>query len=393
MGLMRVLLVTTSFPSGPDDAAGPFVLRLMEALEEKDINCHVLTPASIVPTRWPDAAKVHRFRYASWRWQRLAQQPGGIPSALKKFPLLYALVPVFLGCLGGAIVRLARNVDVIHAQWSINGALAVLTCFIHKRPVITTLHGSDHVRGQGGGVYGWLHRKALMGSSHVVGVSEAITKSLMQSFPERPDKVVFIPNGVDEEFFNIRPEDRPAQLPLKLLFVGSLIPLKGVDVLLKAIPKFLKNSQVSVSLVGDGPEKENLLQLASQLKVESSIEFIGTVAPKDIPTLMAEHHILILPSQREGRPSVVLEAMAAAMAVVATDIDGTRELVKDGETGWLFPSGDDMALAQIIKSIQRGEKDIVSAGLSGRKWMEEKKLTWAETAEKYKKLYSEVISK
>ena len=47
MGLMRVLLVTTSFPSGPDDAAGPFVLRLMEALEEKDINCHVLTPASI----------------------------------------------------------------------------------------------------------------------------------------------------------------------------------------------------------------------------------------------------------------------------------------------------------------------------------------------------------
>ena len=385
---MRVLHITTSFPFGPDDAAGPFVLRLVEALEKRNVSCQVLTPASIKFSQWPTSVKVERFRYAPWKWQLLAQQPGGVPAALKRYPVLYCLLPFFLLAMAKSIVRLAAHCDVIQAHWSINGALAVLTQPFHKRPVVTTLHGSDHVRGQGGGLYGWLHRQAVTRSACVVGVSEAITNSLKQSLLQQAENCFFIPNGVGEEFFKIRPTDRPAFSPLKLLFVGSLIPLKGVDVLLKAIHRLPKNLPMLVSLVGDGPEKENLAQLSSQLKLDSRIKFFGTVAPKDIPILMAEHHILILPSQRAGRPSVVLEAMAAAMAVIATNIDGTRELVQDGKTGWLFRPGDDATLAKIITSILGEEKDIHADGLAGRKWMKEKKLNWDETAKRYHELYT-----
>ena len=390
---MRVLHVTTSFPFGPDDAAGPFVLRLVEALEKRGVSCQVLTPASIAPSQWPASVKVERFRYALWRWQRLAQQPGGIPAALKRYPVLHFLLPFFLLAMARAIIRLATHCDVIQAHWSINGALAVLTQPFHKCPVVTTLHGSDHVRGQGGGLYRWLHRQAVTRSACVVGVSEAITHSLKQALPQQSEHFFFLPNGVGEEFFSIRPENRPVPSPLKLLFVGSLIPLKGVDVLLKAIHLLPKNLPIAVSLVGDGPEKEKLVQLASQLEVDSRTTFNGTVSPKDVPALMADHHVLVLPSQREGRPSVVLEAMAAAMAVVATDIDGTRELVQEGETGWLFPPRDKDSLVKLLMSIQKQEKDIHGAGLAGRQWMQNQKLTWAETAEQYQMLYEKAIKR
>ena len=80
--------------------------------------------------------------------------------------------------------------------------------------------------------------------------------------------------------------------------------------------------------------------------------------------------------------------MAAAMPVIATNIDGTRELVQDGETGWLFPPGDDKALANIMLSILNKKKNIFSAGLAGRCFMKNEKLTWGDTAKRYRDLYS-----
>jgi hypothetical protein len=129
------LHLTTSFPSGPDDVAGPFVLRLFEAQEKLGIQCRVLTPASTSPSTWPDADKVCRFRYAPWYYQRLAQQPGGIPAALAGQPLLYGLLLPFLAGMGMSLIRLTKQYDIIHAHWSICGALAVLTQPIHKSPL------------------------------------------------------------------------------------------------------------------------------------------------------------------------------------------------------------------------------------------------------------------
>ena len=389
---LRILLLTTSFPSTPDDAAGPFILRLFEALEKAGIRCRVLTPASTSPSTWPDAYKVCRFRYAPWSWQRLAQQPGGIPVALAGQPWLYGLLPAFLASMGLFLIRLARQHDIIHAHWSVCGAMAVLTQSMHRRPVITTLRGSDVHRAKKSGAFSLLHRKAIQGSSFTVGVSQTMAAELRRQYPGTADKIRFVPNGVDDAFYSLPTERNHLSLSLfKLLFVGSLIPRKGLDVLLKALAMINSLSSWALTVAGDGPEGDHLKSLATDLGINTSIRFLGSVSPDGVPQLMNDHHLLILPSYQEGRPNVVLEAMAAALPVLATDIEGTRELVQHGQTGWLVPPGDIDALSERLTTVLGAKRNLAAVGLAGRQWLQEQGLTWSETARNYRHLYAEAI--
>jgi glycosyltransferase involved in cell wall biosynthesis len=389
---MRVLLLTTSFPANVNDTAGPFILRLVEALEEVGVRCHVLTPDTIRATAWSGSFKIDRFRYAPRKLQVLAQQSGGISAALNKNRFLFGLIPPFLFNMALQLCRIAPSVDVIHAHWSICGAVAVLTQWIHRRPVILTLHGSDHHRGRGRGVYAWLHRKALKGAAYTVCVSETMLAELQQQEKVRNrNNFCFIPNGVSDVFFNVRPRSRPLTDPLRFLVIGSLIPLKGVDTILKALSRLGPKDNWQLTVLGDGPERAKLQQFAQESNMGDFIDFLGSVSPNRMHDYMANHHVLIQASYREGRPSVVLEAMATAMAVIATDIDGTRELVKDGETGWLFPPDDDIALVRLFRDIFDGRKNIEVVGLAGRNWMKENQLTWKQTALRYSSIYKKVI--
>jgi len=387
-----ILHLTTSFPSGPDDAAGLFIFRLFEAQEKLGIQCRVLTPAPANTSTWPDAYKVCRFRYAPWSWQRLAQRPGGIPAALAGRPWLYGLLPSFLAGMALSLIRLAGQNDIIHAHWSVCGAVAVLTQPIHQKPVITTLRGSDIHRANKAGVFSLLHKKAVRGSSFIVGVSQAITDKLGRQHPGMADKIRFIPNGVDSAFYAL-PAGReyPATSPFKLLFIGSLIPCKGLDVLLRALAVIDSLHSWTLTVAGDGPEGDHLKSITTGLKIDANIRFLGSVSPEKIPQLMNDHHILILPSYREGRPNVVLEAMAAALPVLATNINGTRELVTDGQTGWLVPPGDTDALSSALDDIISGKRNLVAAGLAGRQRMLEQGLTWDNTAGLYRNLYMEAL--
>jgi len=389
---LHILHLTTSFPSGPDDVAGPFVLRLIEAQEELGIQCRVLTPASTSPSTWPDAYKVYRFRYAPWSWQRLAQKPGGIPAALAGQPWLYGLLPPFLASMSLSLIRLARQHDIIHAHWSASGAIAVLTQPIHRRPVITTLRGSDVYKAKKSGAFSLLHRKSIRGSSFTVGVSQIMAAELRRQHPGMTDKIRFVSDGVDDAFYALPVERHRLSLsPFKLLFVGSLIPRKGLDVLLKALARIKALSAWTLTVAGDGPEKGYLKSLATDLGIAPGIRFLGNVPPARIPKLMRDHYLFILPSYWEGRPSVVHEAMAAAMPVLATDIDGTRELVQHGKTGWLVPPGDVNALSDVLDDFIKGKRNLASAGLAGRQWMQEQGLTWDNTAKRYCQLYMDAI--
>jgi glycosyltransferase involved in cell wall biosynthesis len=388
---MRILHLSTSFPSDIKDASGRFVYRLIQAEKELGMKCLALAPSSTNPSCWPNDVEAHRFRYAPRPWQLLCHRPGGIPEAISKNPFLYALLPFFLAGMTLSLVRLAKTCHVIHANWSICGAVAAFSKKIHNRPVITTVHGSDHYLAQKNKPYNLIHKMAVRGSSHVAGVSKAITEDLKDFFPRYKDRIHFIPNGVSNTFYKVNPHERPGGHFIKFLYVGSLIPLKGLDVLLKALAYLSPDAQWSLTLAGDGPEMETLKLLAKDLNLDSRVIFLGRVAPRSVPELMANHHIFVLPSHREGRPSVILEAMAAAMPVVATDIDGTRELVQNGITGWLFRPGDEKGLASILSPIIEARGHFHEKGLQARNWMMDNELTWADTARAYKKLYEESI--
>jgi glycosyltransferase involved in cell wall biosynthesis len=294
--------------------------------------------------------------------------------------------------MGLSLIQLARQHDIIHAHWSVCGAMAVLTQPIHQKPVITTLRGSDVNHAKKSRIFNLLHKKAIQKSRFIVGVSQAIATDLGRQHHGLADKIRFVPNGVDDAFYALATgRDHLAPSPFKLLFIGSLIPLKGLDVLLKALAGINSQASWTLTVVGDGPEKDYLKSLATDLEIYKKIRFLRSISPDGIPQLMNDHHILILPSYREGRPNVVLEAMAAALPVLATDIEGTRELIQHDQTGWLVPQGDVDALSGALDDLIGGKRNLAAAGLASRQWMQEQGLTWDNTAKLYSQLYAEAI--
>jgi glycosyltransferase involved in cell wall biosynthesis len=388
---LHVLHLTTSFPQSSRDFFGLFVWRLAQALKNEGIFNRILTPSSIQSSSWPKASTVRRFKYAPQSWQLLANQQGGIPQSLNTNPLLYALVPNFLISMAIHLILSARSCDLIHAHWSVCGAVAVLTKLFHRKPIVTTLRGTDINWAKMRHHYAWLHNKCINGSNFTVGVSDKIAAQIKEEHPKLSNRIAFIPNGVNDSFYTIPSSSRPSPPPLKFLFAGSLIPVKGVDILIKALSALDSTDRWRLTIAGDGPEIKRLVNLVKKFSLSKKVFFLGVVPPDKMPSIMTDHHILIHPSYGEGRPNVVLEAMAAGLAVVGTDIHGIHGLVQNGRTGWIVPPGDPDMLVKVFKSLIHGEKNYIMAGEAGRKWMIEQGLTWRETARRYSELYAKAV--
>jgi glycosyltransferase involved in cell wall biosynthesis len=388
---LRILHLTTSFPQNQEDFSGLFVWRLTQALENEGVFCRILTPSSMRSSSWPESSIVRRFKYAPRSWQQLANLPGGIPHSLNKHPLLYGLVPNLFISMAINLVLASRSCDLIHAHWSVCGAIAVFTKRVHQKPIVTTLRGSDINWAKMGRLYKWIHKKSTIGSNFTVGVSDKITTQIKKELPEFSNRIAFIPNGVNDSFYSISSSFRPSPPPLKVLFTGSLIPRKGIDTLILALGALDSNFRWRLTIAGDGPERKRLTNLSDKFSLSKKVSFLGVVPPDKIPSLMAGHHIMVLTSYYEGRPNVVLEAMAAGLAVIGSDIDGIRELVQNGRTGWIVPPGDYDMLAEVFKALIHGKYNYMTAGKTGRKWMINQRLTWKETARRYRDLYRKAV--
>jgi glycosyltransferase involved in cell wall biosynthesis len=164
------------------------------------------------------------------------------------------------------------------------------------------------------------------------------------------NKVVLIPNGIVPgaaptvnratllQQFDVPPD---AQV---LGFVGRLWVQKRVRDVIWAT-EVLRNIKPNLFLliIGDGPERESILEFTRKIQLMHRVRFLGQ--RDDVPQLLSAMDILVQPSQFEGMPNSVMEAMNVGLPVVASDIPGTNELVVDGETGLLYPTGDTKALA------------------------------------------------
>jgi glycosyltransferase involved in cell wall biosynthesis len=385
----RILHITTSFPADDNDVAAPFVYKLVETQQKMGCNTSVLTPATKVASSF-SSKMVHRFRYAPSRWQSLAQSPGGIPVALARQPLYFMLVPGFLAAMALSLIRKAKQSDIIHAHWSICGAIAVFTQQFHHKPVITTLRGADQHAGQKL-PYSWIHRKAIEGSAFIVTVNKAFAREVGLNYPHIKRSIRVIPNGVAGHFYMINDELRTKTPSLKMLFIGSLIPRKGCEIALKALSELSNEKEISLTIVGDGPERSNLQHLSLTMGIDDKVHFTGSIPPQEIVKFIEQHHLLLLPSYHEGRPNVVLEAMASGLPVVASDIEGNRELIREGNSGWLFPPGNYLKLADILLSILQGKKNLQAAGREGRCWMKDNGFTWEKTVARYIDLYQSIL--
>lgn len=388
---MRIGLITTSFPAGESDVSGVFVATLAQHIAAL-CDVVVLTPDGGQSNEMRRAPyEVRRFRYAPKGWQRLAHRPGGVMVALEASRASWLLLPPFAVAMLFAAVRLAGRVDVLHANWSPVGVLAGVAAWLRRVPLVTTLRGGDVSRAERSFLHGLALRACLALSSVVTVVGSDMHCRLLVSHRKHRHKLRIIPNGVDGQLLSIRELASRNDAPFNILYVGSLVPLKGVDVLLDACSRIGREGEWRMRVVGGGHEAARLQQRAVALGLSGKVEFTGAVPHECMPVHYAWATVLVLPSYSEGRPNVVVEALAAGRPVVASDIPGVTELVIQGRTGLTFPAGDAQALTEAIRRLMRDEEMLLGLGRKARSLVRRQGLDWSSSAERYFALYRELL--
>ena len=154
----------------------------------------------------------------------------------------------------------------------------------------------------------------------------------------------------------------PGALHKRLVCVGRLSKEKGQSLLIEAIAQLrAEGTVVDVTLVGDGPMREEVEQLVMRHGLDSQVRVTGWLDAQGIENELRQARALVVPSLSEGLPVVIMEAMANRRPVIAPFLAGIPELVIQGETGWLYPASDVAALSRAIKSCLEAPPDALAA--------------------------------
>lgn len=215
----------------------------------------------------------------------------------------------------------------------------------------------------------WLGKSMLRRADAVRVVSESVAVWLQQRLGITQGKIFVIPVGTDL-VANAVPIPRERVATQTVLFVGRLVTQKGVPILLRAF-QYVKTQchDATLVIVGDGPERRNLEELASALGLQGSIRFVGWMPYEQLPKFYANADVVAVPSLWEPYGRVIVEAMSFGRAVVATDTEGARDLIQDGQTGFIVPVQDIQALADRIHYLFRNPQEAHRVGETARQFV------------------------
>ncbi|MGH8623858.1 MAG: TIGR04063 family PEP-CTERM/XrtA system glycosyltransferase [Gammaproteobacteria bacterium] len=264
----------------------------------------------------------------------------------------------------------------------------------------------DHGTASEGGMR---YRLARLLETYVLRGADAITvlcEGLRQDILQRgiaPERVTVIPNAVDPNRFQAREykdEALAGELGLgeaKVLgFIGSFYAYEGLPLLLQALPEILRSfPQTRVLLVGGGPDEGRLKQLARKLGVADKVLFAGWLPQQEVKRYYDLIDILVYPRYSMRLTDLVtplkpLEAMAQARLIVASDVGGHKDLMRDGETGLLFKAGDVRALAARIIELLGQPERWPRLRQNGRRFVETER-TWALSVARYRPVYQGLL--
>ena len=247
------------------------------------------------------------------------------------------------------LTRLCRRLrpDIVHVHSSKVGVLGRLAAWLARVPVrVYTVHGWSFAAYDGGAgrVYLWLERLMRPLTTAVVCVSEATRRQGLSARACDDAHSVVIHNAVEVGSFGAGVQSTG---PPRIVSVGRLAYPKDFATLLAALAHV--DADYCLSLAGDGPDAAEVAAAVQANGLSDRVELLG--AQRTVTELLARSDVFVLSSRSEGFPVSILEAMAAGIPVVATDVGGVAEAVVDGETGILVPAADARALAAALERL------------------------------------------
>jgi len=398
---MKVLEACQEFPNRYYPQLGTFIKQSIDSIANQGVDVTVISPK-------PFVLPVSAFPY--YNFFKLPKI-----EHTKKYDLhypryVYAVPKKYFYPITGfsyshfvfeyAIKNIKPQPDLIHAHFSYPDGYGMMKLAKRwKVPLVISALGTIERKTAYEGSYTSRQIiEAMNFADKILSVSEDL-KLHITNLGINEEKVHVVPNGVDTAKFKPAGKAHARDL-LNLsqdknivLFVGALRKIKGVDYLTEAAKDFV-NTNTDLFMVGrDDGLRKSLEKRAQELKIADHIRFTGPVDHEKIPLWISASDILVLPSLSEGRPNVVLEALACEVPVVATNVGGIPEIMIDGETGYLVPSKNPIEISRKINKLLENKSQRENMGKLGRKSIIQRGLTWESHAKKTVNIYSELLEK
>jgi glycosyltransferase involved in cell wall biosynthesis len=315
---------------------------------------------------------------------RLPAYPNNI-RVLANFVFLVNLIWFFL--------KQAGDFDFVHSHVATASAFfGSILAKVFGKPSIVKFTGSGitgEVTTSTASIFGRIKLIILDIFTDLVVCTDKKIKTELINVGYKESKIQVVPNGVDIELF--APQIKKIiSGPVKVLFVGRLEEVKNIPALLNAWKAVIAKERAELTIVGGGSKKVELILLAGKLGINNSVKFVGE--QKDIKSYLVASDIFVLPSFAEGVSNSLLEALACGLAVIASRVGGSIDLIKNGESGYLFEPNDHAGLAQKLINLAQDSDLRRSFGLKARENIS-KNYSIESIRAKYIKLYDELLVK
>lgn len=354
---MNILMITTSYPRTPTDGSAPFIAAIAEGIAKLGHKVDVILPHHpLLKETVRNGVSLHTYRVPGDEtdpvWGYAQSLEADVRLKKRVYPL--ALLAMHRAYRLALKVANQNRPDLVHAHWVLpNGFIGARLSKTLGVPLVVSLHGSDMYLARKKKTFGAFARWVLKRANAVT----ACSPDLQQQAAQLSNRAVALTEyGVDVNMFS------PGTEPQKgtVLAVGRLVHKKGFIELLHAfaqIFKYYKNS--TIEIIGDGPLMRPLREKAAQLGITDRVQLPGAAQHSDLPELYRRAEVVAVPSitdlsgNRDGLPNVLLEALASGCAVIASDIPGIRNVIKDHEDGLLVRSGDIDSLSNAMVELFR----------------------------------------
>ncbi|MDP2638339.1 MAG: glycosyltransferase family 4 protein [Candidatus Levybacteria bacterium] len=356
---MNVLLITSTFPHGPHDNQVPWLSLLLRQLKEKGVNPVVYAPSyrgSVSHTY--HSIPVVRFRYAPKFLEILTHGEGAV-FKLRQKPWLFivSFLYLFFGII--EIMRMHRKYkfDVVHVHWPFpQGLFGIIAKKLFHAKLVLTFHGAEFslMRRL---PFGTAILKTILRNSDKVVANSSFTKKLIQEI--EPIDVSIIPFSSAVIVDKIKEKEKHfSDKKYKILFIGRLIERKGVSFLVDAV-KILrrKNIPVLLDIVGNGPLHGAIKDHVDRLGLNDYIKLHQGVNEENLSKFYKNCDVFVLPAiidkwgDTEGLGVVLIEAMSFGKPVVASNVGGISNVVKNNENGFLVEEKNPQALAGALQTL------------------------------------------